>query len=261
MSSPAVVLYDTADHVATITMNRPESLNAINQSVRDELQIAVTKAEADPAVRVIVIRGAGQKAFCAGADITEFDRPDSVLAARRTKQEANWIEVLGSAKKPTIAAIHGYCLGGGLEIALACDIRIAADDARLGLPEVTLAIIPGAGGTQRLSRTVGLAAALRLVLTGERIDAAEAHRIGLVSEIVPAGGLTDRSTALAATIASYAPQAVQFAKEAVRAGFDATFAAGLTLERDLAAVLAMTSDRLEAAAAFTERRPPQFRGE
>jgi enoyl-CoA hydratase/carnithine racemase len=255
------VSYECADGVATIYLNRPAAVNAINAAMRDQLPRAVAVAEESRDVRVIVIRGAGPKGFCAGADITEFEAPESYLAARSIKQSATWLDTLADAAKPTIAAIHGYCLGGGLEIALACDIRIAAEGAWFGLPEVGLAIIPGAGGTQRLPRVVGLADALRLILTGERVDAAAALRMGLVSEVVPADQLGARADDLAGRIAGYAPQAVAYAKEAVRRGSELPVPDGLRLERDLAAVLMGTADRTEAAAAFGEGRKPVFRGE
>lgn len=249
-----------SDGVAVIALNRPRVVNAINSAIREQLPLAVAAAERDSDVRVILVRGAGQKGFCGGADITEFEEPASALAARAARQAITWIDVLAQARKPTIAAIHGYCLGGGLEIALACDIRIATADATFGLPEVGLAIIPGAGGTQRLPRAVGLSNALRLILTGERIDAATALRMGLVSDIVPTGELGPRADSLASRIASHAPQAVAFAKEAVRQGSELPLAAGMRLERDLSALLMGTADRLEAAAAFREHRKPLFRG-
>lgn len=250
-----------ADGIATITLNRPQAINAINARIRELLPAAVMAAEEDREVRVILIRGAGPKGFCSGADIREFEAPGSSLEARAIKHAATWIDVLAEARKPTLAAIHGYCLGGGLEIAVACDIRIAAEDATFGQPEVSLAIIPGAGGTQRLPRIVGLSQALRLIMTGERIDAADALRIGLVSEVVPGGKLGARAAELAGRLARHAPQAVAYAKEAVRSGSELPLAEGLRLERDLAAVLMGTTDRIEAAAAFRERRKPVFRGE
>lgn len=255
-----VVVLECAQRVATITLNRPEVANAINAQIREQLPEAVSLAERDKDVRVILLRGAG-KGFSAGADIAEFQPPASGLAARAVRQGATWLDVLAQARKPTVAAIHGYCLGGGLEIALACDIRIAADNAVFGLPEVSLAIIPGAGGTQRLSRVVGLGNALRLTLTGERISAVDALRIGLVSDIVPASELGARAAGVAAGIARHAPQAVAYAKEAILSGSELLLAHGLRLERDLSAVLMSTADRLEAAAAFRERREPDFRGE
>jgi enoyl-CoA hydratase/carnithine racemase len=255
------VTWEHSGGIAAITLNRPRVVNAINARVREQLPRAVTAAEQDNDVRVILIRGAGPKGFCGGADITEFEAPASALAARTIRQTVTWIDVLAQARKPTVAAIHGYCLGGGLEIALACDIRIAAQDATFGMPEIGLAIIPGAGGTQRLPRVVGLSSALRLILTGERIDATAALRMGLVSEVVAADELSVRAGSLAAGIARHAPQALAFAKEAVRQGSELPMADGLRLERDLSAVLMTTADRLEAAAAFREHRDPIFRAE
>jgi enoyl-CoA hydratase len=260
MAEEPAVIYHKERRTAVVTLNRPAVLNAINQAVRDGLVTAITAAEQDAGVRAIVVTGSGSRAFCAGADITEFSRPDSAVQARQARSGHQWIDALSEAAKPVIAAIGGVCFGGGLEIALACDIRIAAVSATFALPEVTLAIIPGAGGTQRLSRLIGLGPALRLAITGERIDATAALRLGLVSEVVPAGDLTDAAMTLADRISRFAPQAVMYAKEAVLKGHDLSLAAGLRLERDLSAILATTSDRLEAAAAFRERREPDFTG-
>jgi enoyl-CoA hydratase/carnithine racemase len=255
------VLYESADSVAIVTLNRPAALNAINAEMRAGIVAAVRRAEDAEDVNVIVVRGAGSRAFCAGADIAEFEIPVSTVAARRAKHAPQWIDVLADTPLATIAAIHGFCLGGGLEIALACDLRIAAAGASFALPEVGLAIIPGAGGTQRLSRAIGLGPALRLTLTGERIDAAEAYRLGVVSEVVADEQLAGRSYDLARTVAGHAPQAVAYAKEAIRRGYERPLQEGLHLECDLAAVLAATHDRVEAARAFREKRVPTFRGE
>lgn len=258
---PDELYSEHADGVATITLNRPQAINAINARIRELLPAAVVAAEEDRDVRVILIRGAGERGFCSGADIGEFEAPGSGVEARAIRHAATWIDVLADARKPTLAALHGYCLGGGLEIAAACDIRIAAENATFGLPEVSLGIVPGAGGTQRLPRIVGLGHALRLIMTGERIDAAAALRIGLVSDVVPGEQLDTRAADLAHRLARYAPQAVAYAKEAVRRGSELPLAEGLRLERDLSAVLMGTADRIEAAAAFRERREPVFRGE
>ena len=260
VGKPDELVSEHADGVATITLNRPDAINAINARIRELLPAAVLAAEENTDVRVILIRGAGPRGFCSGADIGEFEAPDSGIEARAIKHAATWIDVLAEARKPTVAAIHGYCLGGGLEIAAACDIRIAAEAATFGSPEVSLAIIPGAGGTQRLPRIVGLGHALRLIMTGERIDAATALRIGLVSDVVPGEQLDTRAAELTQRLARFAPQAVTYAKEAVRRGSELPLAEGLQLERDLAAVLMATEDRIEAASAFRERRKPVFRG-
>jgi len=260
MAEELAVTYRTEGRVGIITLNRPAVLNAINQAVRDGVVTAITAAERDSDVRAVVVAGSGPRACCAGADIREFSLPDSPVQARDARSGHQWIDVLSEATKPVIAAIHGFCLGGGLEIALACDIRIASVTAKFALPEVTLAIIPGAGGTQRLSRLVGLGPALRMAITGERIDADTALRLGLVSEVLPEGELTDAAMSLANRIAQLAPQALRYAKETVLKGHDLSLAAGLRLERDLSAILATTSDRLEAAAAFREGREPDFKG-
>ncbi|HEY0297392.1 MAG TPA: enoyl-CoA hydratase/isomerase family protein [Bordetella sp.] len=254
------VITEVRDGVAWLTLNRPEALNAINEAVRAELPAALAAADAREDVRVVVLRGAGPRAFCVGADIKEFSAVGSALAWRQQRAHRHWISAFDRVVKPTIAAVHGHCLGGGLEIALACDIRIAADDASFGFPETGHGIIPGAGGTQRITRLLGQGVALDLVLTGERIDAARALAMGLVSRVAPAAGLAELAAAVAARIAERPPLAVQFAKEAVRAGAELPLAAGLRYETDLSAHLINTEDRLEAARAFREKRKPVFTG-
>jgi enoyl-CoA hydratase len=212
-------------------------------------------------VRVIVIKGAGDRAFCAGADLKEARAPMSLVAARDAKQVPNWNHTIAAATKPTVAAIRGFCLGGGLEIALACDIRIAAADARFGLPEVRLGMIPGAGGTQRLPRVVGLGRALRLILTGESIDAEEALNIGLVEAVVPPEALLPTAVEWAGWMSKGAPRALAYAKEAVLRGSELPLEEGIRLEADLASLLLTTRDRLEGTQAFKEKRKPVFEGE
>lgn len=255
------VLVDVTAGVYEITLNRPESLNAINGDMRRELTDRVGEAAADPTIRVVVIRGGGDRAFCAGADIKEFAAPPSLVDARAERALPKWTDAIAACPKPTVAAIHGYCLGGGLEIALSCDIRVASDDAVFGLPEVQHAIVPGAGGTQRLPRVVGIGPALRLILTGERIDAAEAHRIGLISEVVPTGELNTAVNRVTEALRRAGPRAVAYAKEAVQRGFELPLAEGLRLEADLSTLLMATNDRLEGAAAFKERRRPVYTGQ
>lgn len=261
MSDDTTVLLDRDGVVALVTLNRPESMNAINLQMRRDIAETIKAAEADRASRAIVIRGAGDKAFCAGADVKEFKAAESLNAARLQREPPGWNDVIAACRKPTIAAIKGFCLGGGLELALACDIRIASPEAIFGLPESRLAIIPGAGGTQRLPRVVGVGHAMRLILTGERIDAQEAHRIGLVSEIVPEDELVTSAVELARRISEGGPLALAYAKEAIRRGVELPIADGLRLEADLATLLTNTADRLEGAAAFRERRRPSYRGE
>jgi enoyl-CoA hydratase/carnithine racemase len=254
------VLMERRGAVAWITLNRPEALNAINVEVREALPRLLREADADPQVRVIVLRGAGARGFCAGADIKEFVRVDSPADYRQSRVHDSWIRPFDEARKPIVASIHGYCLGGGMEIALACDIRIAARDAVFGLPETGLGVITGVGGSQRLARVLGMGLALDLILTGERIDAARAQAIGLVSRLSEPAALAADTEALAARIAAKAPLATMFAKEAVRKGRDLELAAGMRMEVGLLSLLLNTEDRLEAARAFAEKRAPDFSG-
>jgi enoyl-CoA hydratase/carnithine racemase len=254
------VRYEVRGLVAIVTLSRPEAMNSINAAMREELPAAIAEAERDESVRVIVLRGMGERAFCAGADIKEFTAPRSLVGVRDGRRAPTWIDVLAAAAKPVIAAIHGYCYGGGVEIALACDIRVAATDAQFAFPEVKLGIIPGAGGTQRLSRAIGTGPALRLILSGERIDAARALSVGLVTDVYPVAEMFDSVMDMATAIAANAPIAVRFAKEAVRRGIELPIGEGLALETDLAVLLQSTQDRLEGAAAFRERRPPCYQG-
>ena len=256
----AAVLTERQGAVAWITLNRPDSLNAINEDVRQQLPPALRAADEDADVRAIVVAGAGPRAFCVGADIKAFGDPPSPAGYRQSRARGHWITAFDEARKPVIAAIHGYCLGGGLEIALACDIRIAADDATFALPEVSRGTMPGAGGTQRLARVIGLGRALDMLLSADSVDAAEAHRIGLVSRLVSPEGLRAAAQKLAERIAAHAPVAVAFAKEAMRKGADPDFETGMKLETDLLAILLTTEDRKEAGAAFREKRAPVFKG-
>ena len=257
--APAV-LTERTGAVAWITLNRPQAMNSINDEIRTQLPVALRAADADPAVRVIVIRGAGERAFCAGADIKGFADAPSPARFRQARLRGHWIEAFDDAKKPLIAAIHGYCLGGGLEMALACDIRIAADDALFALPEVSRGTLPGAGGTQRLSRVIGMGRALDMLLSAERIDAAQALNFGLITRLVARDALAGDTQKLAELIAGHAPLAVMFAKEAMRKGAAPGFASGMLREADLLALLLGTDDRREAGRAFREKRKPQFKG-
>jgi enoyl-CoA hydratase/carnithine racemase len=254
------VLLEAADGVAWITLNRPEALNALNMAMREALPSAIRSAESDPAVRVMVLRGAGDRAFCAGADIKEFGEVPSPPDYRQSRVHESWIRAFDEARKPILASIHGHCLGGGLEIALACDIRIAAEDAVFGFPETGLGIMTGVGGSQRLPRVVGMGQALDMMLTGERIPASRAQAIGLVTRLVAREALPQATAELAARLAARPPLAMAFAKEAVRAATDLPLRDGLRLEVDLLTLLLNTEDRLEAARAFREKRPPRFTG-
>lgn len=254
------LLTQVEDAIAWITLNRPQAINAINDEIRAALPQAIGAAEADPEVRAIVIRGAGPKGFCAGADIKEFAAVEVPAAYRQERAHGHWIAAFERAAKPLIASIHGHCLGGGLEIALACDIRIAATNATFGFPETGHGIIPAAGGTQRAVRVLGLGMALDLILSGERVDAQRALSMGLVSRLAEPEELGERTLALARAIAARPPLACQFAKEAVHAGADLPLQAGLRRELDLYTHLLNTQDRREAGLAFREKRKPIYKG-
>jgi enoyl-CoA hydratase len=252
-----LVLQEIAGRVAILTINRPDKRNALNGPTRAALIAALDGIRANDAIRVVVITGAGEKAFIAGADIGEFEGRTPVDQFRVMKGSSVF-DAVEAFPKPVIAMINGFALGGGCELALACDIRIAADSARLGQPEVNLGIIPGGGGTQRLPRLVGAGNAYRLLFTGEPIDAAEALRIGLVEEVVPAAQLRERVLALAATIAEKSPVALQLIKEGVRAAQRTSLDDGLRLETTLFGVAFASGDKQEGVKAFLEKRKPEF---
>lgn len=255
-----VVLLEVSDGVAWVTLNRPNAMNALSMEVREALPKALRAAEADPAARVIVLRGAGERAFCAGADIKEFVEVASPVEYRQARVPESWISGFDAAKKPVIASIHGFCLGGGVEIAVACDLRVCSEDAVFALPETGLGVITGVGGSQRLPRLVGMGMALDMILTGERIPAARAREIGLVTRVVPRAELAAATAELAKRLAARPPTAMAFAKEAIRAALDMPLRDGMRLEVDLLTLLLNTEDRLEAARAFREKRAPSFTG-
>ena len=260
-SEEQAVQVERDGHVAVITLNRPDAINAINDVMRRQFPAALQALEAEEGIRVVVLTGAGDRGFCAGADIKGFGAPETSLQARRRLLQSGFSDALEKFSKPSIAAIHGFCLGGGLELAMACDIRIACPGAQLGLPEINLGLIAGGGGTQRLPRLIGLGRALDMLLTGERIETAEAHRIGLVSRVAASKEeLLPEARALAERIAAKPPAAAAAAKEAARVGSSLDLAAGLRLEKDLFALLLGTDDKLEAASAFKEKRTPRFTG-
>ena len=252
---------ETAEGVATITLDRPDVLNAMNDAMRRELTDCFTDLAANDSVRVVVVTGAGERAFSAGADIREFVEPLAPVRFREQRRQLDFRQVMDRCPQPIIAAIRGYALGGGLELALACDIRIAGEDAQLGLTEVNLAIIPGGGGTQRLPRLVGRGKALEMILTGARVPADEALRIGLVERVVPPAQVLPAALQLARALADKAPVALRYAKEAVVKGLELPLADGLRLESDLSTLLRTTEDRLEGARAFLEKRRPRWRGQ
>lgn len=253
------VLLERDDGVAVLTANRPEKRNALNATLRRELIEALDALRADDAVRVVVITGAGEKAFIAGADVAEFAERTPV-EQRSVMEQRRVFDVVAEYPKPTIAMINGVALGGGCELAMACDVRIAAESAALGQPEIRLGLIPGGGGTQRLPRLVGPGRALRLILTGELVPAAEALRIGLVDEVVADGALRARVLEVAGAMASYSPVALRLAKAAVRAALELPLTAGLAHERELFITAFGTEDRSEGVAAFLARRAPQWKG-
>jgi enoyl-CoA hydratase len=255
-----VVLYETRGPAAWITLNRPEKLNALNGPVLEGLLAAFDRAVADDEVKVVVVTGAGERAFSAGADIREFVAPLVPVQFREQRRRVDFRQAMDRCSQPILAAINGFALGGGLELALACDIRIAAASAQLGLTEINLAIIPGGGGTQRLPRLVGRGKALEMILTGARIPADEALRIGLVERVVPTGEALKATTELARVIAAKAPVALRYAKEAVVKGLELPLADGLRLEGDLSTLLRTTEDRVEGAKAFLEKRAPRWTG-
>ena len=248
------------DAVAVVTIDRPRVLNALDSRTLDELRRALLDIKADASVRVAIITGAGERAFVAGADINELaaQRPDeSREHARRGQHVFDLIETLG---KPVIAAINGFALGGGCELALACTLRVAADTARLGQPEINLGLIPGFAGTQRLARLVGRSTALDLLLTGRQITADDALRIGLVNRVVPAAELMDTAMRLAADLAGKPPIAARYILEAVHQGLDVPLRQGQLLEATLFGLAASTDDMREGTAAFLEKRMPVFKG-
>ena len=248
------------NQIAYITIDRPKVLNAMNMATMQEIKQAFADAKQDVDVRVVILTGAGEKAFVAGADIGELSQHTPVSAKEYTHQGQAILDAIENLGKPVIACINGFALGGGCELAMACTLRLASENAKLGQPEVKLGIIPGYGGTQRLPRLVGRGRALELLLAGEPVTAAEAHRIGLVNEVVPAGELIARAEAIAAKIIANAPLAIQYAIEAVNHGLDLTLADGLFLEATLFGVCCSTEDKNEGTKAFLEKRPAQFKG-
>jgi enoyl-CoA hydratase len=254
------ILYEVRDGIAFITFNRPKVLNALNRQTMSELGQALAAAKADVQVRALILTGSGEKAFIAGADINELAQRTPVDGKEFSLVGQAVIHMLETMGKPSIAAINGFALGGGCELALACSIRIASRTARLGQPEVKLGILPGYGGTQRLARLCGKGAAHELVLTGEMISAEEAQRIGLVNRVYEPAELLPAAEAMAKKIAANAPLAVQYAMEAIEHGVEMPQEEGLFLEATLFGLCCATEDMREGTKAFLEKRPAQFNG-
>lgn len=253
------ILSERIGRVALLTVNRPEKMNALNDQVRDELLAALAELAGDDGIGVVVLTGAGEKAFIAGADISEF-AGRSPFDQRWAMRSPRIFDVMASYPKPVIAMINGFCLGGGCELAMSCDIRIASDKARFGQPEINLGLIPGGGGTQRLPRLVGTGQAMRLILSGDMIPAAEAKEIGLVDQVVPHEELRARALELATKIAAKSPLTLKVAKEAVRASERLAIEEGILYERDLFCLCFSSEDKEEGVAAFLAKRPAAWKG-
>ena len=252
--------FEKKNSIAYVTVNRPDKLNALNTQVMTDLREAFTAIRDDKEVRVAILTGAGEKAFVAGADIGELNKNNPIEAKEYTHKGQAVLDLIENLGKPVIACINGFALGGGCELAMACSFRLASESAKVGQPEVKLGIIPGYGGTQRLPRLVGKGPALQLLLSSEMISAQEAHRIGLVNEVVPAGELIARAEAIAQKIIANAPLAIQYTLEAVNKGMDMPLREGLFLEATLFAVACATEDKKEGTGAFLEKRAAKFAG-
>ena len=258
MTYETLMLHVSA-RVAWITVNRPDRRNALNATVRRELVDVLDALRRTEDVRVVVLTGAGDKAFVAGADLHEFAER-SPLEQRSVMEERRVFDELAGYPLPTIAMINGYALGGGCELALACDLRVAARSAKLGQPEIRLGMLPGGGATQRLPRLVGYGKALQLILSGELVDGVSAYEIGLLDEVVPASELRERTLEIARSMAEKSPVTLALAKRALRAAYEMPLSAGLAHERDLFALAFATEDKEEGVRAFLEKRPPEWKG-
>jgi enoyl-CoA hydratase len=254
-----LLTFQVADRIATITVARPEKLNALNDALMAELSLAIDEAVQRADVGAVLLTGSG-RAFVAGADIGELADQTAVEGKARSERGQRTFRKFERSHKPTLAAVNGFALGGGCELAMACHIRIASDAAKFGQPEVKLGIVPGYGASQRLPRLVGKGRALQLLLTGEMIDAAEAHRIGLVNHVVPAAELLDAARAMLTTILAQGPLAVAHCIEAVNRGLDMPLDVALALEASYFGLLSATADKAEGMQAFLEKRPAQFKG-
>jgi enoyl-CoA hydratase/carnithine racemase len=251
--------YDKKGPIAYVTLNRPKVMNALNKAIINELRLAFEDARDDLAVRGVILTG-GEKAFAAGADIAEIANNTAVEAEQATRRGQALTDLTENLGKPVIAAVNGFALGGGCELAMSCTIRIVAESAKFGQPEVKLGVMPGYGGTQRLPRLVGRGRALKLILSGEIIDAAEAYRIGLADEVVPDAHVIERAETVLKKIIANAPLSIKYALNAVNKGLETSLAEGLLLEASLFAICASTDDKKEGTSAFLEKRAPKFQG-
>jgi enoyl-CoA hydratase len=252
---------ETSEAIRTVTVDRPEKLNALNTEVMRQLEGAITAASTDASLRCLIVTGAGEKAFIAGADIGELVKLTPIEGREHARRGQAVLDAIEGLPIPSIAAINGFAYGGGLELAMACTMRVASENAKMGLPETSLGILPGYGGTQRLARLVGKAKAYELILTAEKgITAAEAERIGLVNRVVPAGSAHGAAVEIAKKIAAVGPTACRFAMEAIRRGAEMPLAEGLNFEATLFGLCAATEDMREGMNAFLEKRPARFTG-
>jgi enoyl-CoA hydratase len=253
------VLLEQEGRVAILTINRPDKLNALNEEVRDNMLEHLARIEEDDSIGVVVITGAGEKAFVAGADIGEFEGR-SPIDQRQAMSGTRIFDVMATYPKPVIAMINGFCLGGGCEMSMSCDVRIASSTARFGQPEINLGLIPGGGGTQRMPRLTGFGQALRLALSGDMIGAQEAKDIGLVEMVFEPDELREKTLDYAGRVASKSPITLRVAKQAVRAAMEMPLAAGIDYERDLFCLCFSTEDKAEGVEAFLEKRKPEWKG-
>jgi enoyl-CoA hydratase/carnithine racemase len=255
------ILYEKRGAVAWVMLNRPQVLNALNRQTLLELEAALKEAAADPEVRVVVLMGAGERAFCVGLDLREVADKSPLEARELSRQAHRVFSLIESLPKPVVAAVHGYAMGGGVELALSCDLAIASEDAVFSQAEVNVGLTPGWGATQRLWRLIGVRRAKMLVLTGDRISAAEAERIGLVNKVVPSGKLREEAEALALKLAERSPIALRVAKEQLNKSLENPLSAGLDYEAEAWSLLFSTHDAREGVKAFLEKRKPSYKGE
>ena len=256
----ANLLLDVADGIAQVTINRPKALNALNSQTITELQQVFNALEQDSSVEVIILTGSGEKSFVAGADISQMQEMNALEARDFARMGQGMLKVIENHSKPVIAAVNGFALGGGCELAMACDIRLASDNAKFGQPEVNLGVIPGFAGTQRLSRLIGKGRAKELVFTGDTIDASEAYRLGLVNKVVSQEQLLEAARKMAAKIAGKGPVAIRLSKEAIDKGLDMDLDRASAYEAELFALCFASADQKEGMLAFLEKRPADFRG-